>query len=106
MTHADDRNLAARTRGASERPVAGDQTEAQQPIDPAELAKLEQAVRSLRRLDRDIFLAARLDAMSYEAVAERTGLSVRQVERRLARALREIGAFTRDQPNRRRWCRF
>jgi DNA-directed RNA polymerase specialized sigma24 family protein len=58
---------------------------------PATLAKLEQAVRSLRRLDREVFLAVRLDAMSYEQIAARTGLTVKQVERR-------VGAYAAQAP--------
>ena len=77
------------------------------PVEPATLVRLEAAVRSLRRLDREVFLAIRLDAMSYEQIAACTRLSVRQVEQHFARALREVSAFMRDQPTpRRRWWPF
>ncbi|ATY34375.1 hypothetical protein CVN68_02200 [Sphingomonas psychrotolerans] len=39
------------------------------------------------RLRREIFLALRLDDLSYEEIAERTGLSVKQVERHVARSM-------------------
>jgi len=60
------------------------------PIHPEHLARLERAVRSLRRPDREIFLAHRLDGMSYAEIAERTGLTVKQVERSVRRALIRI----------------
>ena len=48
------------------------------------LARMERALRRMPRLDREIFLAVRLDDMKYHDVAARTGLSVRQIERRVA----------------------
>ena len=60
------------------------------PIHPEHLARLERAVRSLPRIDREIFLARRLDDMSYAEIAERTGLTVKQVERSMTRALAGI----------------
>jgi RNA polymerase sigma-70 factor (ECF subfamily) len=59
---------------------------------------LERLERTLLRLDattREIFLAHRLDAMSYTEIAERTGLSEKEVERRMAKAMRRI---TRAKP--------
>lgn len=52
--------------------------------------RLEQAVRNLPRLQREIFLACRLDAMSYDEIARRTGLTSQQVERHFARAVCKI----------------
>lgn len=54
------------------------------------LARLEVALQSLPRQRRAIFLAVRLDAMAYDDIARMTGLSVRKVERELARALLQI----------------
>lgn len=51
------------------------------------LRRLEDAVASMPRKQREIFLAHRLDASSYAEIASRTGLSVRQVERHMARAI-------------------
>jgi len=72
------------------------------PVDPEHLARLERAVKSLRRLDREIFLARRLDDMSYAEIAERTGLTVKQVERAMVRALIGIDRHL-CRPNRRWW---
>lgn len=72
-------------------------------ITPAELTKMEAAVRSLRRHDREIYLAHRLDDMSYAAIAEATGLSKAQVERAMARAFVGINRHLRGVPPR-RWC--
>lgn len=71
--------------------------------DPATLKRLERAVRMLPRLQREIFLAARLDDMDYVEIAERTGITVREVERHIARALLSIVRRMDKQP--RRWWR-
>ena len=55
-----------------------------------DVLRLEQAVRNLPRLQREIFLACRLDAMSYDEIARRTGLTPQQVERHVARAIYKI----------------
>jgi len=51
------------------------------------LRRVEEAARNMPRLQREIFMAHRLDDLSYEEIARRTGLSVRQVERHIARAI-------------------
>lgn len=71
--------------------------------DPIILKRLELAVRKLPRMQREIFLAARLDDMDYFEIAERTGLSVREVERELAQALFSI--TRRLDKSQRRWWR-
>lgn len=73
--------------------------------DPTELARLEAAVASLRRLDREIFVAQRRDGMTYDQIATATGLSRKQVKRRMARALFEIVQFMKGKrlPWWRRW---
>ena len=73
--------------------------------DPAELARLEAAVRSLRRLDREIFLANRVEALTYDEIAAVTGLTRKQVMRHMARALFEIVQFMKGKrpPWWRRW---
>ena len=71
--------------------------------DPEIVKRMERAVRKLPRLQREIFLAARLDDMSYVEIAERTGLTVREVEREIARALVSIARRMDRRP--RRWWR-
>lgn len=71
--------------------------------DPETIKRMERAVRMLPRLQREIFLAARLDDMSYVEIAERTGLPVREVEREIAKALASIARHMDRQP--RRWWR-
>lgn len=58
--------------------------------DPNRLARLEAAVRALPAIEREVFLAVRLDGMSYAEIAERTGLSPRAVERKFAKALARL----------------
>lgn len=72
--------------------------------DPDTTKRIERAVRKLPRLQREIFLAARLDDMSYAEIAERTGLSVGQVEREIAKAL--VSIARRMNRQHRRWWRF
>ncbi|WNO53641.1 sigma-70 region 4 domain-containing protein [Stakelama saccharophila] len=66
--------------------------------DPQAVARLDAALRSLRRIDREIFLAHRLDAMSYAEIARRTGLSAAQVQRRMAWALYAISRHMDGTP--------
>jgi RNA polymerase sigma factor (sigma-70 family) len=58
--------------------------------DPELLRRMEEAMRNIPKLQREIFLAHRLDGMSYGEIARRTGLTVRQVERHMARALYKL----------------
>jgi RNA polymerase sigma-70 factor (ECF subfamily) len=60
------------------------------PPDPEQQALIErlQAIMlRMPRLTREIFMGHRLDDMPYEEIASRTGLTVRQVERHMARAI-------------------
>jgi DNA-directed RNA polymerase specialized sigma24 family protein len=62
----------------------------ERPSDPKRqelVARIEAIVRRMPRLTRDIFLAHRAQGMTCAEIARRTGLTVRQVERHLARAL-------------------
>lgn len=73
--------------------------------DPKLLKKLERAMLRLPRSTREIFLAHRLDGMSCQHIADRTGLSVRQVERHMARAIYRLSKEVYDEPTR-WWERF
>ncbi len=72
--------------------------------DPVTLKRMKRAVRKLPRFQREIFLAARLDDMSYVEIAERTGLSVGQIEQAIAKALVSIARRMARRPP--RWWRF
>jgi RNA polymerase sigma factor (sigma-70 family) len=54
------------------------------------LCRLEDAVASMPRVQREICLAHRLDRLSYAEIGRRTGLSVKQVERQMARAIYKL----------------
>jgi RNA polymerase sigma-70 factor (ECF subfamily) len=57
-------------------------------VDKAELLRrLERAMTRLPPTTRNIFLAHRLDGLSYQEIAERTGLSVGDVVRHMSKAL-------------------
>ena len=46
---------------------------------------------NIPKRQREIFLAHRLDDMSYGEIGERTGLTIRQVERHMAKAIYKLG---------------
>ena len=54
------------------------------------LRRMEQAMLNIPKLQREIFVAHRLENMSYGEIARRTGLSVKQVERHVARAIYKL----------------
>jgi RNA polymerase sigma-70 factor (ECF subfamily) len=58
--------------------------------DPDLLRRMEDAMRAMPTLQREIFLAHRLDEMSYREIARRTRLTVGQVERHIARAIYKL----------------
>lgn len=97
--------LKARAQRAFERSIGRTPGEMHGPPDPDELARLERAVLSLPRATREVFLAHRLDNRSYAEIAEVTGLSERQVRRRMAEALYRVGRFT-DGDERTAWQRW
>lgn len=71
-------------------------------VDPATLKRIERAIRSLPRRQREVFCAVRFDDLSYTEIADRTGLTVRDVEWLLARALYNVSRHV-DRAGRRRW---
>lgn len=68
-------------------------------MDDSEIRRrLERAIRTMPRVTRAVFLAHRLDAMSYGEIARSTGLSEREVERHLALAIVAIDRSLNDRP--------
>lgn len=55
--------------------------------DPEIIERLEAGLQRMPKLRREIFLAVRVDDLSYPEIAERTGLSVEQVERYFAQSM-------------------
>lgn len=53
----------------------------------ADTLRIDQALRRMRSLDRNIFLVSRLDDMPYDEIARRTGLSVKQVQKRVVKTM-------------------
>lgn len=112
MTDDPDTDMRERARRALKRSLASVAPPSVQPTDPELVARIEAAPLTLPRRRRAIFLAVRLDGTSYAELAERTGLSVRQVEREVARAIAQIDRCLERReavPPRawwRRWFRF
>jgi RNA polymerase sigma-70 factor (ECF subfamily) len=86
----DEPKMRERARRTLERSLRTDLPAGNEPTDPELLIRLEAALLSLPKLRREIFLAARLDAMTYGEIARTTGLSVRKVECEVAHALAQI----------------
>jgi len=60
------------------------------------LHRLEAAMHRLRPKTREIFLAHRLDGLSYAEIAERTGLSIKGVEKQMSKAIAMIDRLAGD----------
>ena len=58
--------------------------------DMRRLRRLEAALLAMPRIQREIFLAIRLDNMPYDEIARRTGLTVGQVERHFAQSIYKL----------------
>jgi RNA polymerase sigma-70 factor (ECF subfamily) len=54
------------------------------------LRRLEGAVAKLPLRTREIFLAHRLDGLTYTEIAARTGLSVKGVEKQMSKAIHQV----------------
>ena len=61
------------------------------------LRRLEVAIAQLKPKTRAIFLAHRLDGLSYSEIAELTGLSVKGVEKQMSKAIAKIDRLL-DRP--------
>jgi RNA polymerase sigma-70 factor (ECF subfamily) len=68
------------------------------------IERLEAIMRRMPRLTLEIFMAHRLDDMSYEEIARHTGLTVRQIERHMAHAIAAVDRGLDREP--RPWWRF
>jgi DNA-directed RNA polymerase specialized sigma24 family protein len=75
------------------------------PLTTCTREKLEAAFAKLPPFTRSVFLAHRLDDLSYTEIATITGVSVRLVEQEVARALFAIARALSDEPRRRQWWR-
>ena len=69
--------------------------------DPELLQRMEQAILKLPPKTRDIFIAHRVHGLSYGEIAARTGLSIRQVQQHMAKAILGIDRALEGPP--RRW---
>lgn len=54
------------------------------------LRRIEAALYRLKPKTREIFLAHRLDGMTYAEIAERTGLNVKSVEKQMSKAIAQV----------------
>jgi RNA polymerase sigma factor (sigma-70 family) len=101
----DPKDLKARAHNAFERATQPVSAETLGPADPELLAKLEQAMELLPRRTREVFLANRIDGSSYADIARLTGLSQRDVQRQMVKALLHLSRFM-DGDERRPWQRW
>lgn len=76
------------------------------PLTPGVRERLEAAFAKLPPFTQNVFLAHRLDDLSYAEIAAITGASVRRVEREMMRAIVAIDRAFSDQPRHRKWWRW
>jgi len=93
------RRAIERTRGVNAQPQEKSE------VDPAEVDRVYDALRRLPRRQRAIFLAIRIDDLSYAEIAEQTGLSLAGVEKHFARAIGNLMRNMHD-PKRHWWRRW
>mgnify|MGYP001384031031 CR=1 FL=1 len=109
MTDEPDTDMRERARRALERSLAPVAPQPDEPSDPELLARIEAALLTLPRRRREIFLAVRLDGTSYVELAKQTGLSVKGMEREVARTIAQIDRCLERggaPPSRPWWRRF
>lgn len=68
--------------------------------------RMQAALLRLPRFTREVFLAHRIDDLSYAEIAARTGVSVRRVEREIARALVGLDRALTEPPRSGWWQRW
>jgi RNA polymerase sigma-70 factor (ECF subfamily) len=90
MPHDNNPDLAARARRAYERSIDPAPREMYGPVHPDEIARLERLMQAMPVRTREIFFAHRLDGYSYAKIADITGLSVRQIESHMAKAIYQL----------------
>lgn len=98
-------DLRRRARSALDRSIAKYDPPAVEEADPETLYRLERAMRSMPRLTREIFMAHRIDHRDYAHIAKVTGLSVRRVERQMAKAIHHLCRYM-DGDERTAWQRW
>ncbi len=59
--------------------------------DPKRLARIAAALARLPAMERQILLALRIERMDMREIARQTGLSRRQVEKRMGAAIKALG---------------
>ena len=100
---SDEETLRARSRRALERSLRGHaETMADVEHDPAEVARIADAIRRLSTSEREVLLAVRLTDRSSAEIGARMGLSVTQVEQLFAAALSGL-LSNLEQPSRHWW---
>lgn len=67
--------------------------------------RMEAALLRLPRFTREVFLAHRIDDLSYTEIAARTGVSIQRVECEIARAIFGLDRALTQPPRFRRWGR-
>ena len=97
--------MTSRSKRALDRSLASAVNVPDGTVDPAELVRLDHAMRRVPRRQREVFLAIRLDNLGYAEIADRTGLTAAQVERLFAKALTNLSRNLED-PRRHWWRRW
>jgi RNA polymerase sigma-70 factor (ECF subfamily) len=67
-------------------------------VDSVFIRRLTEAVAAMPAKQREIFLAHRVDEMSYAEIARRRGMTVRAVERQMAKAMYKLVKQMEGEP--------
>lgn len=101
MIDWDSRRLSAlRLRTRIERWWGFDSRRISEPlrtVDPARLARMENALASMPELTREVFMMHRFDDLPYRRIAVHVGIGVDEVEMHMASALKLLGRASRDE---------
>jgi RNA polymerase sigma-70 factor (ECF subfamily) len=92
LAHDRGRNLALAERSRDSLEMLSDRVVDQVSLLESRdtLRRLELAIGKLKPRTREIFLAHRLEGLTYAEIAERTGLSVKGVEKQMSKAIAKI----------------
>lgn len=67
------------------------------PPDEARLARMEEALKRMPELTREVFMMHRFDDLPYRRIAVRVGISIDEVEVHMATAIKLLGRAARGE---------
>lgn len=102
MNRASTPTLSAYDKGAGR--AAGD--DLPKHLSSEQRERIRAAIAKLPSLTQRVFFADRIEGRNYIEIASMTGLTIREVEREIARVIVAIDRALSQPPRRRRWWRW